>query len=639
MIRIVIGLFAIALAAVPAWPADVDALIRQIAKSDFDQDREAQFALSALVAKAHSSPVEMRGLEKRLIAGLKGATPAGKDFLCRQLSLIGSEASVPVLSAMLLDPKTADTARYALHRIPGPEVDRALRSALSRTAGITRIGIINTLGRRRDAAAAPSLRRLAMGTDTATAAAAASALAEIGNPAAAQALLDALGNAGSPSHLAIAEAALKAADRLRAQGNSAAALPLYKKLYAAGEPLVVRAGALRGLGAAGGVQFKPVLLEALRDNNSGLLQNAAIDTLLETSPGELVSGMAKLGEAGQARVLAALGGRGDASALPAFTAAMKSPSKPVRVAALEGAGRVGNAALVPVLAAAAAAGEPEEQAAARASLVRLRGEDVDRALVEAMTASGEPKVRLELIRAAGERGLSAAAPALLSMARDAGPEVRRESLRALRESASAKDIPGLLELVLRPAQSGDRAEAARSVAAVLRRSDASRFSDVLSAFANAGDTESRTALMQVMGQSGNHTALLLLRGSLREEDANLKRAAILALSDWPDATPVPDLLDAARTASNPAHQVLALRGAVRLIGLPGASRAPRESVKLLAEAMSLARQADEKRSILALLPRFPTREALELARASLNDAEVAAESKAAVARLERTVRR
>jgi hypothetical protein len=119
----------------------------------------------------------------------------------------------------------------------------------------------------------------------------------------------------------------------------------------------------------------------------------------------------------------------------------------------------------------------------------------------------------------------------------------------------------------------------------------------------------------------------------------VKRSAILALTDWPDDTPIPDLFETARNASSPSHQVLALRGALRLIALPGSPRSPRETVKLLAEAMSLAKQADEKRSVLALLPRFPSKEALELAKASLNDSEVAAEAQAAVARLERGGRR
>jgi hypothetical protein len=144
--------------------------------------------------------------------------------------------------------------------------------------------------------------------------------------------------------------------------------------------------------------------------------------------------------------------------------------------------------------------------------------------------------------------------------------------------------------------------------------------------------------MQVMGQSGNPEALAILRSALNDQDPGAGRAAILALTAWPDITPVPDLMATARSASNPAHQVLALRGALQLIGLPAPSRPPRESVKMLAEAMGLAKQAEEKRAVLALLPRFPVREALDLANASVNDSEVAAEAKAAVSRLERTVR-
>ena len=38
---------------------------------------------------------------------------------------------IPVLTLLLADPKTADLGRYALERIPGPGVDRALRETLA----------------------------------------------------------------------------------------------------------------------------------------------------------------------------------------------------------------------------------------------------------------------------------------------------------------------------------------------------------------------------------------------------------------------------------------------------------------------------------------------------------------------------
>jgi len=62
-------------------------------------------------------------------------------------------------------------------------------------------------------------------------------------------------------------------------------------------------------------------------------------------------------------------------------------------------------------------------------------------------------------------------------------------------------------------------------------------------------------------------------------------------------------------------------------------------VKLAAEAMSLAKDPAEKRAILALLPRYPVKESLELASALANDPQVGQEAKTATARLERAIRR
>jgi HEAT repeat protein len=112
------------------------------------------------------------------------------------------------------------------------------------------------------------------------------------------------------------------------------------------------------------------------------------------------------------------------------------------------------------------------------------------------------------------------------MARDADDDVRRAALRALRDTGSANEINGLVGLVANPVQAGDRTDTARSLSAVLRRSDPARFNDVLSAYTPARDMETRAALMQVMGQSGNAKALPILRQGLQDQDADLKRAAI-----------------------------------------------------------------------------------------------------------------
>jgi len=622
----------------PAQTANLDALLAQTSRWESNVSRQPLLAVSQMVAKAQGSAPQTHEIEQKFIAFLKSdATLAGKDFICKQLSVMGSEASVPVLSGMLADSKTADMGRYALERIPGPTVDKALRDALGKTSGKTRIGIINSLGQRRDSASVALLRPLALGSQAAEAQAALFALGRIADTTAIAALDAAQAKTTGAVRATAREACLQAADRLTARGNTAAALPIYKKLYEAAEPATVRAAALRGLGAAGGAESTPVLMAALHGNDLRL-QAIAVGALMPRAAGQLTAEMPKLSEAARVRILGLLSERGDASALPAFTAALNSPSKPVRIAALQGIANVGNASLVPVLAGVAASGDDAERNAARASLAQIRGKDVDQMIADSLRKTSDSKVKLELIRAAGERGTVAAAPALLESARDSNDEIRRESLRALRDAGTASEIPGLVALVVKPADAGDRTEAARSLSVVRRRSDSSRIQDVVSAYAQAGDVETRAALLQVMGQSGHAQALPVVRGALKDENAEIKRAAILALTEWSDAVPVPDLLETARTTATPAHQVLALRGALKLIGLPDANRPPAETVKLLASAMSLAKQVEEKRAILSLLQRFPVKEALDLARASVDDNSVAAEAKQAVSRIERVLK-
>jgi hypothetical protein len=119
---------------------------------------------------------------------------------------------------------------------------------------------------------------------------------------------------------------------------------------------------------------------------------------------------------------------------------------------------------------------------------------------------------------------------------------------------------------------------------------------------------------------------------LKDTTPEIRRGAILALSDWPNSTPMPDLLDRARGDSNPAYQILSLQGYLKLIGLPDA-RTPADTVRMLSDAMSVAKRADEKKSILSMVQRINTPEALALAEGAAKDPEIAAEAKAAADRI------
>ena len=224
---------------------EMDELLEKVKTYDWGQSREPLTKLSDLVRNAYGSPAELRRIEKSMLDVLRSdATRAGKQFVCRKLSIIGTEESVPTLGAMLTDAKTSDMARYALERIPGAAVDEALRNALRKTTGKTKVGIINTLGQRRDSKSVRALRRLIRDSDPLTAGAAVAALGNIAGPRATKALAQAKDRATGKLRLLICDAYLKCADELAAQGKKEDALAIYNELMK--EPKPINIAALRG---------------------------------------------------------------------------------------------------------------------------------------------------------------------------------------------------------------------------------------------------------------------------------------------------------------------------------------------------------------------------------------------------------
>ena len=101
------------------------------------------------------------GAETELIAVLKSnASREEKAGACRKLALVGTRESVPALAALLGDEALGHMARYALEPIPDPAVDAALRNALGKLKGRSLVGVVGSIGVRRDAQAVERLTGL-----------------------------------------------------------------------------------------------------------------------------------------------------------------------------------------------------------------------------------------------------------------------------------------------------------------------------------------------------------------------------------------------------------------------------------------------------------------------------------------------
>lgn len=170
-----------------------------------------------------------------------------KAKACQRIGELGAKEAVPALSALLADPHLSVYARHGLEAIVDSSADDALRAALSSLKGDELIGVINSIGKRRDAKAGPALAGMIHDSDARVARAAAAALGSVGGAASAKELQAALARTTGATRMAVADASLVCAERLLAEGKRDQALALYSSLSAPGVPKPVRLAAMQGI--------------------------------------------------------------------------------------------------------------------------------------------------------------------------------------------------------------------------------------------------------------------------------------------------------------------------------------------------------------------------------------------------------
>ena len=378
---------------------DTKALEEKLSKAatyDYGQSREVLTEIGDTVKASYEKPEELKQIEAQFDKFLTSdATLAGKQFICRQLSIIGTGQSVPVLSEMLLKADTSDMARYALERIPGEAVNEALRNALGKTEGLPKVGIINTLGMRRDREAVGQLAELIGSKDAQVASAAVAALGHIASPEAAKALAEAKGKAKGAFRDQVLDAYLKCADEYVARGERPQALEIYKELYKPAESAAIRSAALAGLIKTSDDKAADVIVDVLKGDDPQM-QMIAISLAREIKGKDvawtLAGQLRGLQPAAQVQLISALADIGDSAALPAVVVQAKSDNEAVRIAALDAIKSLGDEWMVGMLAQAAAAARGEEQQVARQSLYRLKGEKVDATIIENIPAADEKEI-------------------------------------------------------------------------------------------------------------------------------------------------------------------------------------------------------------------------------------------------------
>lgn len=604
----------------------LDELMPAIAAYEVGGGDAALTTVRQLITDGAGHPERLALIAQELARTLHaGATRDAKYFVCEQLSRIGGPDELSYLTPLLLDEAVAEPALYAIERIPGDAADRALVDMLPRVPAAVRVGIFNALGERQSGLALDPLSRALSDPDEGVVKAAVIALGKIGSVGALEALNRVQPKIAPALRVPLAEARLRCADALLRQGNGPAAQRIYADIYESTESQAVYLAAFRGLVQAQGDEAVDTLIEAMERFDPALRATAA-EAAAEVGGGSaataaLAAALPRLEPDTQVVLIHALARRGDRAALSAVTYRLRSAHETVRLAALDALVALGDATSVSALVRATAEGSEASQEAARKTLARLRGADVN-ATIAGVMKHAVPTARTMLLGVLAERLATDSVDAVFDETEHADSEVRAAAYGTLAVVGTPSNAVKVIGQVAATEDDAVRTAAADCIVALLSRPTASGqgVSAVLAAL-DEGDTgpTAKAALLRVLGRLGAPEGLGALRAALSASNPiEVRMAAAEALAGWPTPEPLETLKTAAQGAEDAAYRKALLDALVHVLALPS-ERTAAESLAEYTTALELAREAGTKAQLLEGLAEVRDPGAVALAKTYLED--------------------
>lgn len=594
-----------------------------LAGLNYSGDQSALESLDREIDATGTDAAKLAALETRLLTLLRRTdlTFAARQAICQRLGLVLAQGTAKTkadafkpLGAMLADDRDSDLARLALEPVSGAVVDGLFVAALGKTSGRTRLALIDSIARRRIAAAVPALTKFLRDKDTATADAAARGLGAIADPAA----LASLEAIPEPNSDAVVNAKLLAASRIA----PATALPLLQDLQRNAKSPAHRAAAFRLSLELDPPAAAKKISEVLGGSDWTFKQVALESIYASPAPGLVAALVAKLGTwdaPTQTSVITALARRGEVTVTPAIIAAVTHQEAEVRAAAVTALGILPGTAETVALLAKVAAGDSSESKAARQSLARLDGPGVSAAIL-AGAERGDAATRPVYIEQLALRGMTEGLPVLLKLRNESDATLRAAAVGALGELAPASELKAVLNWAIGAADSNEQSRALRAAVNIILRnpSVASRGVPLYQAIESA-DAEATLRLLPALGRiGGSASAETAARLALRD-DVKVADAATAALVRWNDATAVASLVTIAEKAKQPATRSAAVKGAITYFER---NREPwtKNNTALVARLLAATQDTGPRKQLLALLNRANDKPALALAEGLQSDA-------------------
>ncbi len=495
------------------------------------------FALSARIGHSGADPTGS-DQEAELIAVLRSDAPkADKALACKKLAVYGGASAVPALAPLLDDAELNSWARIALEAVPDPAADQALREAAERLQGRILIGVLNSIGVRRDAEAIDVVAKHLKGADSEAAAAAAAALGLIGTSPAAALLESALDHPEPGVRNAAAEGLILIAEERREGGAKGEAEELYARVRGADVPNARVMEAVRGLILIGNDEGIQLFLSCLKSDDRGLF-GIALTTAREVKSQQFAEAIAaeltqhasnEVAEAPRLNIVQATYGAGDrwVDVTDALAAMVRGGSLFVQASN----GLAGDPApgIVKELRLTYDLGHERKEVTLREGEGLQIGAPLPPQDIRAVA----------LVDALGDIGGPVAVSTLRNVATKGGWETRSAAVRILGEIGDAAVVPVLLDAAR---SGGALAEAALESISQIRDRNADV---VLCEALKTAKSADRVLVLAAIGRRAVTAALPQVLNELKQADAELRNAAIQALGMIVDYDNLDALLDLA----------------------------------------------------------------------------------------------
>ena len=552
-----------------------------------------------------------------------------KNLACKRLAIIGTDAAIPALTAMLSDDLLNHNARTALEAIPGTAVDQALIDSLSNLSGISLVGVIDTLAMRKAETAVLPLSGLLTNTeDNNVKMAIYNAWGYIASAEAVGLLTAELKKDRDPDYkvnAALADAMVRAAAKLDSEGETGRAVELCAAVAQADLPLFNKNGALYNQLLYMRADAAEKLASILSEGNDNDFE-VALKTIREFSP-ECAEPIVKallaicpaLPAQRQAVLIAALGDRTDDVSrelvLPFVAEMVQKGEADVLAASIKASGRCGQ--IDPILAydtlatlytaerdvpydtlVEAIVALPEKIDPKPADLIAGKTPEDLAALSDV-----QKKALLAQIKVLELRRIVEAAPDLLAIANTEGvdTQIRDSAVAALSEIVTLEELNLLVSALEREEDEAKVDWYLRAACTRLPREECA--ASVVKMY-QAADKSGKEKLLSLLKQIGGPTALAAVADAATDPEMADKATEILGQWNTPeDAAPLAAAcLKLAKSSSK--YKTRAIRAYIRIprqFDLPEDLR-----IKMARVAFDTATRPDDKQLIFEIFKRMIT---------------------------------